>query len=293
MNLKPNVRPWLIAALALGWCSWGAAQSGEDSSNAAFFAHFPEDFVHQYPQGTQARQISDVKRILDAQQPTLLAAFTQARAHDPSLQGQMDIALAVAPGGEVVAARTVHSTLRDTQLRSTILATLQQMTFGPATGSGYYLVWYPMVFQQGQEQVAPTTAPSSSMNAPAQPVAPTLAGDARSQEMQQALQAELTPAPSVPGAATKPGSAEWVASIAAAIERQWQRPVNGPVDFQCIVNLEILPTGKIAQASMKQGTQNLALDQSILDAVRRSDPVPMPVDPAVYARDVSIVFRSR
>ena len=110
LESKLNVVRYLVGAWFFGWTVMGAAQEGRTTLPAAEFLRLmPADFVRQFPQGTQARQVTDVKRVFDSKLSMLRDAYDQARARNPGIQGEVDLSVALVPSGRVAGAQVVRS----------------------------------------------------------------------------------------------------------------------------------------------------------------------------------------
>lgn len=75
-----------------------------------------------------------------------------------------------------------------------------------------------------------------------------------------------------------------------SLQRHWIQPPGLPANFRVIVHIEVLPTGKILTSRIKESSGIKTLDRSVLDAVKRSDPLPPPPDPAAYDRNWNLTF---
>lgn len=353
MDSKSRVVRYLVGALLLGCSGLAAAQEGQTLPTAEFLRLMPPNFVQQFPQGSQTRQVTDVRRVFDAKLPTLRAAYDEVRARNPGVQGEVDLAVALLPDGRVAGAQVVRSTLADAPLQALVLSTVQQLNFGPASsGAGYYLLWYPLVFwSQPAVSTAPPPPPPAAALPPPPPALPALAPPPaalpppppvaasvpppavallpppppRASPPPPRPAAPLPPPASLPAAPRAQASAPppvvapapppprqfttgvvrpappfgasgkisgWLTKIARNVQSNWLRPTV-PGDFRCLVALQVLPTGKIAGAALKEGSHDLVLDRSIFDAVVKSDPLPVPGDLADYTRNVNLYFTPR
>ncbi|MGH8457429.1 MAG: cell envelope integrity protein TolA [Stenotrophobium sp.] len=83
----------------------------------------------------------------------------------------------------------------------------------------------------------------------------------------------------------------WADMIAAAVRRNWLRPLNSPDTFQCKVKVQLLPGGSVVSAKVVESCGNAALDQSVETAVLKSDPLPMPANPDDFDRNLTFIFQ--
>lgn len=82
----------------------------------------------------------------------------------------------------------------------------------------------------------------------------------------------------------------WTAQLVGYIAQRWIRPPGLPDDIYCVVDLELLPTGQIIQVNITRSSGVSAFDDSVLRAVNKSDPLPLPEDPAAFVRQLRITF---
>lgn len=110
----------------------------------------------------------------------------------------------------------------------------------------------------------------------------------RQRDMAAALGAEQA----ARDAAAKAGrQATWADQISAAIRRNWTRPPGSPTNFQCVVRVELTPVGSVVSAKViRTCGSGAALDESVEKAVLKSDPLPLPANPADFDRVLKILF---
>lgn len=84
----------------------------------------------------------------------------------------------------------------------------------------------------------------------------------------------------------------WSERIAAKIKHNILRPANASGNPEAVYEITLLPDGSlIGEPRLKQSTGNPALDTAIERAIRKSDPLPKPDDPAVFQRILVLRFR--
>ncbi|MBV6476145.1 MAG: hypothetical protein MOGDAGHF_01726 [Rhodocyclaceae bacterium] len=84
----------------------------------------------------------------------------------------------------------------------------------------------------------------------------------------------------------------WQEKIAQRIRSNIIRPPNATGNPEAIFEVVVLPDGSIfGEAKMKKSTGNPALDAAIERAIKKSDPLPKPEDPAAYERLLRLQFR--
>ena len=110
----------------------------------------------------------------------------------------------------------------------------------------------------------------------------------RQLDMQAALNAEQN----AREAAARAGRQRtWVDQIAAAVRRNWQKPLGSPSTFRCGVKVTLLPNGSVVSVKVVQTCgAGFALDDSIEKAVLKSDPLPLPENPADFDRNLTFTF---
>lgn len=117
----------------------------------------------------------------------------------------------------------------------------------------------------------------------------------REAEERRAREAELAAAL---GAESEQRSAQevslWGTQLAAAIQRVWTRPP-GVADqkYLCVVNMQLSATGEVLSARIQKSSGNPQIDESVLRAVYKASPMPLPRDPTVFQPGVNITFIPR
>ena len=86
------------------------------------------------------------------------------------------------------------------------------------------------------------------------------------------------------------GRMEYIAQIKDKIERNWLRPPGTRLRLKCVVRVSQIPGGEVVQAEIMHSSGNVAFDRSVEDAVLRSSPLPVPKDPSLFDRHVTITF---
>jgi len=88
-----------------------------------------------------------------------------------------------------------------------------------------------------------------------------------------------------------PALASWQSQIAAAIQREWQRPPTARPGIECVLNVTQLPGGTVTQVSIGDCNGDQAVRESIQRAVYRASPLPPPPDPTLFDRNLKINFK--
>ncbi len=73
-----------------------------------------------------------------------------------------------------------------------------------------------------------------------------------------------------------------VAQIQAKIYEVWSYPPSARPDMEVIVRINLVPTGEVIQVVLEKSSGNQALDRSVLAAVKRAQPLPVPKDSRLF-----------
>ena len=117
----------------------------------------------------------------------------------------------------------------------------------------------------------------------------------REAEERRAREAELSAAL---GAESEQRSAQeaniWGTQLVAAIQRVWTRPP-GVADqkYSVVVNMQLSATGEVLSARIQKSSGNPQIDESVLRAVYKASPMPLPRDPTVFQPGINITFIPR
>ena len=84
--------------------------------------------------------------------------------------------------------------------------------------------------------------------------------------------------------------AEYISQIKAAVERRWIRPTDAGKDLKCEVLVSQIPGGEVVRVEVSKGSGNVAFDQSVINAIWKASPLPMPKDPALFSRNLQFEF---
>lgn len=83
------------------------------------------------------------------------------------------------------------------------------------------------------------------------------------------------------------------AAIRLKIARHWKRPPAARQGMQCTVYARLMPGGRVVATKVVRSSGSGAFDRSVLSAVRRASPLPLPTDPELFEqfREIQFVFR--
>lgn len=83
---------------------------------------------------------------------------------------------------------------------------------------------------------------------------------------------------------------EWVMQIQAALHRAFVSPPGVSNTLACKINIQLAPTGAVQTASIVSSSGNTLFDNSVLAAVYKASPLPLPRDPAVFQSSIVVNF---
>ena len=85
----------------------------------------------------------------------------------------------------------------------------------------------------------------------------------------------------------------WAAAISEALRRNWLRPPDSQATFQCQVGIKLLPNGQVVPNSVRivASCGSMVLDDSVIKAVYKASPLPLPSEPSAFVPDLTIRFR--
>ena len=83
----------------------------------------------------------------------------------------------------------------------------------------------------------------------------------------------------------------YIAAIRGKIERNWLKPAGSEKMPDCEVNVQQGPGGIILGVSFGDCGATQIYRDSIENAVRRADPLPTPEDPALFQREITLIFK--
>jgi colicin import membrane protein len=84
--------------------------------------------------------------------------------------------------------------------------------------------------------------------------------------------------------------ASYVRAIQAHVERRWYEPPGVASGLSCTIYVTQIPGGEVVNTRFGPCNGNAAVRQSIETAVRNSSPLPAPPEPALFEREVELVF---
>jgi colicin import membrane protein len=84
--------------------------------------------------------------------------------------------------------------------------------------------------------------------------------------------------------------ASYVRAIQAHVEQRWYEPPGGTQGLSCTIYVTQIPGGEVVGMRFGACNGGAAVRQSIETAVRNASPLPAPPEPALFEREVQLVF---
>ncbi len=101
------------------------------------------------------------------------------------------------------------------------------------------------------------------------------------------------PTPPVTGTDTASEIQQAQTAIRLKISRYWKRSSTSRQDLQCTVRVRLARGGEVMGAKVVRSSGSAAFDRTVLSAVRRASPLPLPQNPELFEqfREIEFVFR--
>ena len=84
--------------------------------------------------------------------------------------------------------------------------------------------------------------------------------------------------------------AKYVRAIQAHVEQRWFEPPGVSQGLSCTIHVRQIPGGEVVGTRFGSCNGGAAVRQSIENAVRNASPLPAPPEPALFEREVELVF---
>lgn len=85
--------------------------------------------------------------------------------------------------------------------------------------------------------------------------------------------------------------ARYVFMIQRAITQQFIRPASAPENLECVVDVKQRPGGHVIDVQIQRCNGDDAVRRSIVAAVEKASPLPLPENPSIFERDLQILFK--
>ena len=85
--------------------------------------------------------------------------------------------------------------------------------------------------------------------------------------------------------------ARWIFAMNNKISRNFVPPASIPVNLECVVDVRIVPGGRVMDAQVGRCNGDEAVRRAVEAAVYKASPLPEPENPAIFQRDLRITFK--
>jgi colicin import membrane protein len=87
--------------------------------------------------------------------------------------------------------------------------------------------------------------------------------------------------------------ARWIFAMNNQISRNFVPPASLPINLECVVDVRILPGGRVVSANVEVNRCNgdAAVIRAVEAAVIKASPLPEPDNPSIFQRDLRITFK--
>lgn len=83
----------------------------------------------------------------------------------------------------------------------------------------------------------------------------------------------------------------YILAIQTKIQQNWIRPASAMPGLECVVNVRQVPGGEVISATIERCNGDAAVQRSIEAAVYKASPLPEPDNPALFDRNLRIIFK--
>ena len=84
---------------------------------------------------------------------------------------------------------------------------------------------------------------------------------------------------------------QWIEVIRQRVQRNWIRPGSARAGLECEVRVMQIPGGEVVNVRVGQCNGDAAVVRSIERAVYKASPLPPPPDPALFERNITLIFK--
>ena len=82
----------------------------------------------------------------------------------------------------------------------------------------------------------------------------------------------------------------WAGDLVRAVRNQWQPPPDEKLRKSCRVAMVLREDGKVTDARVLESCGGNAIDRSVITAIYKASPLPLPLEPRVFDPNVTVVF---
>lgn len=83
----------------------------------------------------------------------------------------------------------------------------------------------------------------------------------------------------------------YIYAIRRKIEQNWIAPASATPGLECVINVRQVPGGQVISATIERCNGDAAVVRSIEAAVLKASPLPEPDNPALFERNLRIIFK--
>ncbi len=87
--------------------------------------------------------------------------------------------------------------------------------------------------------------------------------------------------------------AAYMFAIQQKVERKWVRPASAEVGLECTVKVRQQPGGQVMNVNFGACNGDETIKLSIKNAVFNASPLPLPRDPSVFERNLTLIFKPK
>jgi len=85
----------------------------------------------------------------------------------------------------------------------------------------------------------------------------------------------------------------WATQLVVALQRAWIRPPGVNENLKVKVSIRMDDTGEVLATDIKDSSGNPVYDRSVLGAIYRASPLPLPRDPSIFQQQIVVTFSPR
>jgi colicin import membrane protein len=115
--------------------------------------------------------------------------------------------------------------------------------------------------------------------------------EAEQAELERRREQELAEEEMRLAALTASDQERYAFAIQQRITRNFIRPASAPPNLECEVNVRQLPSGEVVDVSIVTCNGDEAVRRSVEAAVYKASPLPLPANPAIFERNLQIIFK--
>jgi colicin import membrane protein len=118
-----------------------------------------------------------------------------------------------------------------------------------------------------------------------------LKAEAEQAERQRQLDVELAAETKRLEALNAGELARYQYALQSQIMRNWIEPPSAQPGIECVVRVQQLPNGEVAEVTIAECNGDQAVRRSIEAAVRKASPLPLPANRSLFDRNLTVIFK--